>query len=217
MLVTSSRHGKVSSHLKWHFSDGQKAVRIRNNTAPGLKYSLFTLMLMLVLSVSAQRPHETGNVNRDDDLGQIVDDTPPEESEDQGHVDPNYVPIMPFTEVEGKKKTQLEQKFTNADSLGLTIDSIEPEGGPITGETRVLVRGGPFEDMTLLYPRPKCKFGANDRVVEATYVKCHEKPLKMEDNEGKSRDKVSLIIIAARKLTIIYRFLMFLDSMVFAM
>ena len=124
---------------------------------------------------------------------------------------------MPFTEVEGKKKTQLEQKFTNADSLGLTIDSIEPEGGPITGETRVLVRGGPFEDMTLLYPRPKCKFGANDRVVEATYVKCHEKPLKMEDNEGKSRDKVSLIIIAARKLTIICRFLMFLDSMVFAM
>ena len=124
---------------------------------------------------------------------------------------------MPFTEVEGKKKTQLEQKFTNADSLGLMIDSIEPEGGPITGETRVLVRGGPFEDMTLLYPRPKCKFGANDRVVEATYVKCHEKPLKMEDNEGKSRDKVSLIIIAARKLTIICRFLMFLDSMVSAM
>ena len=124
---------------------------------------------------------------------------------------------MPFTEIEGKKKTQLEQKFTNADSLGLMIDSIEPEGGPITGETRVLVRGGPFEDMTLLYPRPKCKFGANDRVVEATYVKCHEKPLKMEDNEGKSRDKVSLIIIAARKLTIICRFLMFLDSMVFAM
>ena len=124
---------------------------------------------------------------------------------------------MPFTEIEGKKKTQLEQKFTNADSLGLTIDSIEPEGGPITGETRVLVRGGPFEDMTLLYPRPKCKFGANDRVVEATYVKCHEKPLKMEDNEGKSRDKVSLILIAAHLLTIGCRFLMFLDSMVSAM
>ena len=132
-------------------------------------------------------------------------------------MDPNYVPIMPFTEIEGKKKTQLEQKFTNADSLGLTIDSIEPEGGPITGETRVLVRGGPFEDMTLLYPRPKCKFGANDRVVEATYVKCHEKPLKMEDNEGKSRDKVSLILIAAHLLTIGCRFLMFLDSMVSGM
>jgi len=63
----------------------------------------------------------------------------------------------------------------------------------MTGETRVLVRGGPFEDMTLLYPRPKCKFGANDRIVEATYVKCHDRPLKTEDSEGKSKDKVSLI------------------------
>ena len=115
------------------------------------------------------------------------------------------MPILPFSEVEGRKKVQLEQKFTNADSLGLTIDSIEPEGGPITGETRVLVRGGPFEDMTLLYPRPKCKFGANDRVVEATYVRCHTTPLKMEDNEGKSRDKVSLII-SADELTIERRF-----------
>ena len=54
-----------------------------------------------------------------------------------------------------------------------------------------MVRGGPFEDMTLIYPRPKCKFGANDRIVDATYVKCHERPLKTEDAEGKSKDKVS--------------------------
>jgi hypothetical protein len=46
--------------------------------------------------------------------------------------------------------------------------------------------------MTLLYPRPKCKFGANDRIVEATYVKCHERPLKTEDREGHSKDKVSI-------------------------
>ena len=84
----------------------------------------------------------------------------------------------------------VEQIYKN-DEIGLAIDSIEPEAGPMTGETRVLVRGGPFEDMTLLYPRPKCKFGANDRIVEATYVKCHEKPLTMEDLEGKSKDKVS--------------------------
>lgn len=43
--------------------------------------------------------------------------------------------------------------------------------------------------MELLYPRPKCKFGANDRVVSATYVKCLEKPLSMEDKEGKSKEK----------------------------
>lgn len=61
----------------------------------------------------------------------------------------------------------------------------------MSGDTRVLVRGGPFEDMTLLYPRPKCKFGANDRIVDATYVKCHERPLKTEDWEGHTKDKVS--------------------------
>lgn len=105
-----------------------------------------------------------------------------------GEVDPNYVPILPFTEEQERKKLQLEQKYGN-DEIGLAIDSIEPDGGPITGETRVLVRGGPFEDMHLLYPRPKCKFGANDRIVSATYVKCHNKPLTMEDIEGKSHDK----------------------------
>ena len=54
----------------------------------------------------------------------------------------------------------------------LDIDSIEPSGGPTTGETRVLVRGGPFEELDLLYPNPVCKFGSNDRIVKATYVKC---------------------------------------------
>ncbi len=81
------------------------------------------------------------------------------------------------------------------DNIGLAIDSIEPEAGPITGETRVLVHGGPFEDMSLIYPKPKCKFGANDRIVEATYVKCHTRPLSMEDKEGKSKDKVSSDLI----------------------
>ncbi len=104
--------------------------------------------------------------------------------------DPNYVPVLPFTEEQERKKSEMQLKYAG-DNIGLAIDSIEPEAGPITGETRVLIHGGPFEDMTLLYPKPKCKFGANDRIVDATYVKCHTKPLSMEDKEGKSKDKVS--------------------------
>jgi len=100
------------------------------------------------------------------------------------------VPELPFTEGQERKKNELQLKYAG-DNIGLAIDSIEPEAGPITGETRVLIHGGPFEDMTLLYPRPKCKFGANDRIVDATYVKCHTRPLTMEDKEGKSKDKVS--------------------------
>ena len=156
------------------------------------------MLLLSLMALSALTRAEVGNVNKDEDLGKIVPNVPvspdAESSSDgavAGEVDPNYVPILPFTEEQERKKSQLELKYTTVDALGLQIDSIEPEGGPITGETRVLVRGGPFEDMTLLYPRPKCKFGANDRVVEATYVKCHERPLKMEDVEGKSKDKVS--------------------------
>lgn len=98
--------------------------------------------------------------------------------------------MLPFTEEEARKRDELALKY-EGDNIGLAIDSIEPEGGPITGETRVLVRGGPFENMSLLYPRPKCKFGSNDRIVEATYVKCTEKPLKVDEYEGKHPNKVS--------------------------
>ena len=78
----------------------------------------------------------------------------------------------------------------------LDIDSIEPNGGPTTGETRVLVRGGPFEELDLLYPNPVCKFGSNDRIVKATYVKCTQKPKAMEDLEGKNKQKVSETLFA---------------------
>jgi len=60
-----------------------------------------------------------------------------------GQVDANYVPVLPFTEEQERKRNELALKY-EGDNIGLAIDSIEPEGGPITGETRVLVRGGPF-------------------------------------------------------------------------
>ena len=157
------------------------------------RVSLAILMSMLVLGSAAAGP----TINGDEDLGKIVEDKPPQNPEgadegEVGQIDPNFVPeaSLPFTEEQERKKGELELRYKD-DNIGLTIDSIEPEAGPITGETRVLVRGGPFEDMTLLYPRPKCKFGSNDRIVDATYVKCHQRPLATEDWEGHSKDKVS--------------------------
>ena len=41
------------------------------------------------------------------------------------------------------KKKALIDKFGKT-TFFVTIDSIETEGGPTTGNTRVLVRGGPF-------------------------------------------------------------------------
>ena len=82
--------------------------------------------------------------------------------------------------------------------LMVEIDSISPEGGPTTGETKVIVRGGPFKDMELIHPHPKCKFGRNDRIVPGTYVSCTEKPLRVEENEGNRKNRVSRSLFAKR-------------------
>ena len=114
-----------------------------------------------------------------------------------GEVDvENYTPVLPFTEYQQRRKAELEQQYASDSDLVVTIDSIEPSAGPTSGETRVLVRGGPFFEMDLLYPKPMCKFGSNDRVVSATYVKCTEKPSAMEDLEGKNKAKVSFIFVS---------------------
>jgi hypothetical protein len=73
----------------------------------------------------------------------------------------------------------------------LAVDSIEPEGGPTTGNTRVLVRGGPFTDLQILFPHPVCKFGRYDMVVEATYVLCTTSPTPIDQLEPRHRHKVT--------------------------
>jgi hypothetical protein len=65
--------------------------------------------------------------------------------------------------------------------LKVSVDSLEPEGGPTTGNTRVLVRGGPFgEGLDSIFPRPRCKFGKHDMIVDATYVLCTTAPTATE-------------------------------------
>ena len=104
-----------------------------------------------------------------------------------------WTPVLPFTEQEERTREELQTKYKNQ-PLGLHIDSIEPEGGPVTGNTRVLVRGGPFKDMGLLYPNPVCKFGRNDKIVHAAYVKCTESPLGMTAHEGNVLNRVRIFL-----------------------
>ena len=56
----------------------------------------------------------------------------------------------------------------------IRIKSIFPAQGPITGDTRVLVRGGPFSKWEDDYKFPKCRFGDADNSTEvsAEYVTC---------------------------------------------
>jgi hypothetical protein len=78
--------------------------------------------------------------------------------------------------------------------LKTNIASIEPEGGPTGGNTRVLVRGGPFANLELIYPHPVCRFGSKATEVEATYVDCTLAPTNIEGFEPRHKDKVLLNI-----------------------
>ena len=111
----------------------------------------------------------------------------------EGTAGSSYQPSLPFTEYQQRRKAELELTYAWGKEFPLEIDSIEPTGGPTTGDTRVLVRGGPFEEMDLIYPNPMCKFGANDRVVKATYVKCSKRPISMVELEGRNKMKVSCL------------------------
>jgi hypothetical protein len=71
------------------------------------------------------------------------------------------------------------------------IYGLEPNAGPLSGNTRVLVRGGPFTGMETSFPNPKCKFGRDDLIVEATYVKCTIEPTKLANNEANTTSKTS--------------------------
>ena len=61
-------------------------------------------------------------------------------------------------------------------SLKVEIESISPRGGPKYGDTRVTVRASGLAELTDAYPEPKCKFGSNQRIVDAIYIKCTTKP-----------------------------------------
>jgi len=45
--------------------------------------------------------------------------------------------------------------------------------------------------MNLLYPKPKCRFGRNNMVVDATYVKCPYSPTSVKQAEAKGQQRSS--------------------------
>ena len=76
----------------------------------------------------------------------------------------------------------MEEKYGQG-KVKVYIYSIDPEAGPTDGDTKVLVRGEPFKNMVSVYPHPKCRFGNNTMVVEATYVLCNESPIPVKNLE----------------------------------
>lgn len=134
---------------------------------------IFTSAL-LATNVSAEETAE-GYDPGIDDLSEVLASMP--------DVDANFF--------DPEKKKALIEKYGKR-PFTVAVDSIEPEGGPTIGNTRVLVRGGPLTDLEILFPHPKCKFGKYDNVVDATYVLCTVSPTAIEDNEPRHKSKVRI-------------------------
>ena len=64
----------------------------------------------------------------------------------------------------------------NDGKVEISIDSIDPDAGPTTGETRVLVRGDNLDKMKVIFKHPKCRFGSKKNIVAAEFVGCSESP-----------------------------------------
>lgn len=70
-----------------------------------------------------------------------------------------------------------------AGELRVRLNSIFPRGGPLYGHTKVTVRADGLEDYVEIFQDPKCKFGGNDKIVEANYIKCTKRPLTFYEAE----------------------------------
>lgn len=68
-------------------------------------------------------------------------------------------------------------------SMKIELHGIEPNAGPLSGSTRVLVRGSDFTNKDVQYPNPKCRFGRDDKIVPGAYVKCTPEPRKVWEME----------------------------------
>ena len=90
------------------------------------------------------------------------------------------------------KPEPVQEDFLKDGKPRIRIDNISPAHGPTTGDTKVIVRGGPFAQYQQEHPEPKCKFG--DQAVAGAYVPCPARQPKVYEREGSHTQRTSLCI-----------------------
>lgn len=137
----------------------------------------------------------------------IVNKTPEKPKEEEPKKDPPPPPPEPEKKEEPPKEEEHKEepsgehaaepgkeddKFLKDGKKKIKIDSIHPTHGPTYGDTKVIVRGGPFAQYQQEHPEPKCKFG--DAVVGGAYVPCPAKQPKAYEKEGSRATRTMLCI-----------------------
>ena len=95
---------------------------------------------------------------------------------------------VPKATVAEWEQNDLVERY-NRGEMKVMIESIFPRGGPLYGTTRVTVRSQGLTQLVDAFPNPKCKFGTNSMIVDATYIKCSKKPKSFYEREGDDREK----------------------------
>jgi len=103
----------------------------------GLKKKLAGSLLLLALLMTSQSQFARADEEAGDDYYD------PELDGDDLADRVADMPDSSANQVDPVKKKKLLDKYGKKPFV-VSVDSIEPEGGPTTGNTRVLVRGGPF-------------------------------------------------------------------------
>lgn len=85
--------------------------------------------------------------------------------------------------------------FLSGEKPAFTIDSIHPAHGPVTGDTKVTVRGEGLDHFKSEFPEPKCRFGSNNAIVKAEYFSCKPDVTKATDRDGSHNERSSTCIM----------------------
>ena len=118
-----------------------------------IKWRIVAILLMTILG-GTNSQEDKGLSSENVDLPKGVE-TPYNPDTDKGN-----------TKKDDETDSNDDDTSSSSSFLGkstVTITSISPAHGPTFGDTRVIVRGGPFATYMKLYPEPKCRFGGDDK------------------------------------------------------
>jgi hypothetical protein len=86
------------------------------------------------------------------------------------------------------------EETKNGGKPRFTLASGAPAHGPVSGDTKVLVRADRFQRYSSAYSEPKCRFGSDSAIVGAAYVGCTPNAQKATDREAKRSERTATCV-----------------------
>ena len=158
-------------------------------------------MLLVVLALLALLAQPVRADDDDDDGGPDTGSNTPAGGGD-GAALPDTEAVARSAEIEagpdkppaGADDGKSDDTFLQGSKPRFAMTSITPAHGPVTGDTRVTVRGAGLEHLAAAFPEPKCRFGSDAMIVTGAYVGCPPVARGPWDKEAKKRERTATCI-----------------------